>query len=285
MERNQKASCVRPMGWVVMVVFLGIVLGPGLASAQFGLPKIPKLPKKVTKKAKDTKESENATPEVTASGVGSPEVAQISPNEAPPGGQGEVVLTGKGFGNGLSLNFNCKGAQFEPKSIKVESPTRAVANIAVPVSAEEGPCGLSLKSSQSGEPFKISNSAGMPVTLPVLYMGEGDMDFMAIMQKMSQVMMKQTQGNWQEAGAQANKPPSGLVVEGGSLKFVDEGKAVFTEPGSNVKAIQEMHQGDQAVGIFRIVFNDGKIQNFMDREGGSKKGSGVAAYLKKKYGK
>jgi len=287
MGKQRKASCVRLGLTLLMAVVLGAVLGISNASAQFGLPKIPKLSKKAKKAitGKDTKESEKATPEVSASGTGSPEVAQISPDAAPPGGAGEVVITGKGFAEGMNVDFRCKGAEFQPKSLKVQSPTRAVAQLEVPLSAEEGPCGLSMKSTQTGEPFKISSSAGMPVTLPVLYVGEGDMDFMTISMKMSQVMMKQAQGNWQQSGAQANKPPSGLVVEGGSLKYVEEGKAVFTEAGANVKAVQEMHQGDQNTGIFRIVFTDGKIQNFMDREGGSHKGSAAAQYLKKKYGK
>jgi hypothetical protein len=58
----------------------------------------------------------------------------------------------------------------------------------------------------------------------------------------------------------------------------------FTESTSAVKSVGEMKQGDKPVGIFRIVFNDGKIYDF-----GSMRDSSIghAAFvlLQKRLGK
>jgi hypothetical protein len=275
-----------PKRQVLVLVIIGLwVAGSTSASAQFGLPKIPKLPK-VSKK--ETKPSEKATPEVGASAAASVEVSQMSPDSAPPGGSGEVTLTGKGFKEGMTLDFRCQGAQFQPDSIKVTAPDHAVAQISVPTSAKEGPCGLSIASSKTGEPFRISASANMPMVLPVIFLGEGDMNFMQLMPKMQEQIMKAAQGNWQQGQTSQNKPKSqGLRVDSESIKYLDlDGKTVFEEKVSGVKSMGEMTQMNQPTGIFRIVFNDGKIYNF----GQGLRGGGGAAnqdylFLKKRLGK
>jgi len=110
-----------------------------------------------------------------------PVVTGISPKAAPPGGTGEVVLTGRNFFQGMS--FQISGVEIN--SFKVESPERAVASISVPERTEEGACGLTLQwwYTQKGEispspmgtpevaqipkyiTFTISNSAPMTIVL------------------------------------------------------------------------------------------------------------------------
>jgi hypothetical protein len=234
--------------------------------AQFGLPKIPKLPK--TSKA--------ATPQVKASRAATMEVVStMSPDAAPPGGYGQVVVVGENFKDGMQVTFNCKGAQFKADSVKVESATKAVAQIKVPVTATEGPCGTSMRSNSGKEPFQISNSANMPVAVPVILLGEGDMQFMDMMMKMQQAMAPGFGGQ----GAQGQ-----IQFEGSSIKYVKGDQTTFTESVSGVKSMGEMKQGDQPIGIFRIVFNDGKIYNFMGGQQASD-AHAVFLYLQKKLGK
>jgi len=241
-----------------------------IGTAQFHLPKIPSVPKK------DTKTSKPATSEVKPSRGATVEVvSSMSPDSAPPGGHGQVVLTGQNFKDGMQLHFNCQGAQFSPDSFKVESPTRIVAQITVPLTAQEGPCGTSMSSEPGKEPFRISYSANMPVAIPVALLGEGDMQFMDMMMSMQKVMMAGF-GNQGEAGR--------IELDGGSIKYVKGSVTSFTKPTSAVKSVGEMKQGGQPVGIFRIVFNDGKIYNFGGMGSGSN-GNAASAYLKKKLGK
>ena len=133
-----------------------------------------------------------------------------------------------------------------------------------------------------GATLKISKSGSLPVVLQLLFIGEGEMDMMTMSMKMAEQASKGApKGTWQEVGASATLPPvSGLFVEGNSLKYVDgDGKTLFTEPASAVKAIQEMTMAGETTGIFRIVFNNGKSYNF------TAAGEGTIEYLKKRLGK
>jgi hypothetical protein len=250
----------------LVAVIIVWAVGSSVGAAQFHLPKIPSLPKT----------SKPASPEVKPSRAGTAEVvSMMSPDSAPPGGHGEVVLTGQNFKDGMRIQFNCSGAQFSPDSFKVESPTRIVAQVTIPLTAQEGPCGTSLGSTPGKEPFRISNSADMPVAISVTLIGEGDMQFMDMMMSMSKTAMA-GYGNQGEQGR--------IELSGGSIKYVKGSATSFTESVSAVKSMGEMKQGGKSVGIFRIVFNDGKIYNFGAMGNGS---DAHAAFelLQKKLGK
>jgi len=269
MPRIYRISSARYICAGVAAIFVWAA-SASLGAAQFHVPKIPGLPKK------DTKPSKPASSEVKPSRAATGEVVTVmSPDSAPPGGHGQVILTGQNFKDGMQLHFNCKGAQFSPDSFKVESPTRIVAQVTVPLTAEEGPCGTSVGSEPGKEPFRISYSADMPVTIPMALLGEGDMDFMTMMMNMQKVVMAGF-GNQGEAGR--------IELDGGSIKYVKGSVTSFTESTSAVKSVDEMKQGGQPMGIFRIVFNDGKIYNFGGMGSGSD-GNAAAAYLKKKLSK
>ena len=173
------------------------------------------------------------------------------------------------------MEFNCQGAQFSANNIKVESPTKVVAQISVPVSAQEGPCGTSMRSDPGKEPFRISSSAAMPVAIPVAMLGEGDMQFMDLMMNMQKTMM----------GGYGNQGEEGrLQITGGNIKYVKGSETTFTESVSNVKSMGEMKQNSQPIGIFRIVFNDGKIYNF-GATGNSSDAHATFEFLQHKLGK
>ncbi|MBZ5566148.1 MAG: IPT/TIG domain-containing protein [Acidobacteriia bacterium] len=244
-----------------------------LAFAQFGLPKLPKLPK-VKKSDAPQKKNENIGP--------MPELTKIEPDSAPPGGGGQIVLTGSNFSVGTSLRITCHDQRVTIGDFKVESPTRAVAHITIASGATEGPCELALEQrpttkDASGEitaspggtvevvqvktaTFSISKSSPLPISVSVIYLGEGDMQFMDLMMK----MQKSMQGSWGDSG----KPL--LVLSHDQFKLVQGDKTVFSEPASNVKEVGQMSMQGQSTGIFRIVCKNGKIYNFMEGQGNSK---------------
>ena len=229
------------------------------------MPKIPKLGKSQPAEQK----------KVTSSP--SPEVTEISPNSASPGAEGGVVLTGKNFAAGTGLRMNCGGETPSITNFKVESPTRATAHLRFPFDMKQGPCDIYLEvrpvSNAQGEisassagsvevtqvkavGFSISIPSAMPMALPVIYIGEGEMQFMDVMMKVQQAM----QGSWSDSG----KPL--LYVAKSEVKLKQGDKTVFAEPGSNVKEVGQMSMMGQNVGVFRLVCTDGKIYNFMEQE-------------------
>jgi hypothetical protein len=234
-------------------------------AAQFHMPKLPKIGK-----------SEPAQQQKSAPTGPLPEVTSIEPNTASPGSEGDLVLRGKNFTAGMKLRMNCPDESPSIKSFKVESDTRAVAHVKFGFGTKEGPCEIYIEAvpgasgeiaaSSSGTPeivqvktvsFTMSAASALPMCLSVVYLAEGNMDFMALMMKMQQSM----QGSWDNTG----KPL--LCVSKKEVKLAQGEKTIFTEPASNVKEVGEMSMGGQSVGIFRIVFTDGKIYNFMEQSG------------------
>ena len=116
----------------VAVVTMFVLAVAGAAWAQF--PKLPKITKKLPG------QSDSKTQEQKPKGP-VPEISSIEPNSAPPGGAGDLVLTGKNFANGMGVRISCKDS-VSPHidSLKVESPERAVAHVTFPDNLEDGPC-------------------------------------------------------------------------------------------------------------------------------------------------
>ncbi len=251
---------------------VGLASEGSRAFGQFGLPKLPKLPR-VKKSNPPQKKSENVGP--------MPELTKIEPDSAPPGGGGQIVLTGSNFSVGTSLRMTCHDQRVTVEDFKVEGPTRAVAHVTVASGATEGPCDLALEQrpttmDSSGEitaspggtvevvqvktaTFSISKSSSMPISVSVIYLGEGEMEFMDMMMKVQKAM----QASWGDSG----KPL--LLLTRNQVKFVQGDKTVFSESASNVKEVGQMSMQGQGVGIFRIVCTNGKIYNFMEGQGNS----------------
>lgn len=286
---------------LAIVVFWAFV-GVPLATAQFKLPKVPKLPKVGEKKPEPSKEEPKGAHEA-------PEVLSVRPDSFPPGGAGEVMLTGKNFFRGMRLRLQCRGDEESPEmlkdhKVKVESPEKAVVQIAIPFDAPEGPCALysvgywakagivdmddETGASRAATPevmqiktaeatFSISNSSKVPVSVPVVLLAEGDLQFMELMMKMQEAMMP----GFGEKGEKTR-----LLLSPESVKYVQGEKVIFSEPASGVKEVSEMTMQGQSMGIFRISFRSGKICNFMaSHEGSSEDQKQVFQIVKKKLGK
>jgi hypothetical protein len=129
MREEYTTVCRESIFWAVAVIFLGVVVGASAASAQFGL-KLPRIPKLGKKETEPTTPSRAKKPRVPA-----PEITSITPDSAPPGGEGELVLTGKNLFPGMVLNLCGTLTKLE-----VQSPERAVAHIKIGEAVEEGPC-------------------------------------------------------------------------------------------------------------------------------------------------
>jgi len=248
---------------------VAVVLAISTGSAQIHLPKIPG-----TQKTSETKPSRASTLEV---------VSSASPESAPPGGHGQITLTGQNFKDGMKIQFVCKGTAFPADSSKVESPTRLVVQITVPVSVEEGPCDtsdLSAYPNQIGKgAFAISNSANMPIAISLSLMGEGDMQWGDIMMSMSKIMMAAAQnGGKVESGV--------LQLEGGAIKYVKGSATSFNESTSAVKSVDAVQvYGGVPSGYFKITFNNGKIYTLGTAGPGGGDPNAALAFLKKKLGK
>jgi hypothetical protein len=302
MRRDHSCACRTIAVWVIAAVVVGPGIGASVASAQFGLkpPKIPKLAKKESEPPSDSKEKAAQLPAI--------EITSMTPDSAPPGAAGEVVLTGKNFFRGMRLRLGCGEEEVAPESwrnylVKVDSPERATIQVSIPENAKEGPCRLYVagywgragvvtdetEESPSGTPeitqvspdkvlFRISNSGSMPISVPVFLAGEGNMQFMDIMTKFSQSM----QGNWGQSGGKPH-----LLLAPDTVKYVQDEKIAFSEPTSGVIKVEEMSMMGQETGVFRIVFRSGKIYNFMDQsEGGGEKGKSKAFQtVKQRLGK
>jgi hypothetical protein len=279
---------------VTILIALAANFSLALGAAQFpGLPKVPKLPgQKKTKPAPGTKESGGPPPEVTS----------ITPDSAPPGGFGELVLAGKNFTPGMRLNLSCEGGQIQSKGFKVESAERASAQVNVPSETREGPCNIELvrfqgkaggqtetEESAQGTPevfqvpkggptFKISNSGKMPLGVELVLIGEGDLNFADVMRKIAQ----EAQGGFGPGKMKKGE----LLLAPDSVKYVQEDNTIFSAAPSSVKSIDEMTMMGQSTGVFRIVLGDGKIYNFQSQtSGGEKKGHEQFLLIKKRLGK
>lgn len=282
-----------PSPAIIFLIPLLLVFFVVPAIGQFRIPKIPKLPGQKD----ETKKQES--PKAKATQYPSPELTGISPDNAPPGGVGDLVLTGNNFGTGVSLRFDCSGPEPKLDSFKVENSTRAVVHIAIPFNAKEGACSLALlrKMGRSGpmeisesEPgttevvmvpengpkFRISNSsASMAVGLEVVLLAEGDQDFTSLAMKMSQVMMP-------GFGKQGEKT---VLMLADSIKYMQGKDVVFTEPAGALKAVDDMNMMGQSTGIFRLEFKDGKIYNFIGAGGSAEVSKTASQIIKKRFGK
>ncbi len=279
-------------------IFVWVFTGGPTASGQIKLPKILKVAGKMESTPREgTNPSKETGP--------APELLQISPDSAPPGGIGELLLTGKNFTKGLRLIMWCGKPMEELATgvFKLENSGRARAQIKIPFHIGEETCtmlglmpplgGLSEEEEEEsvlasrevvqvaagGPTFRISKSAKMAVGVVVLLVGEGDLNFMELMQKMQGEMA----GGFGKGGMKKGQ----LLVSPDSIEFVQEGKTVFSERASSVKEVEEMTvMGQSAGGAFRIVFTSGKIYNFQpEGEGGEESGREAFQFVKKKLGK
>jgi hypothetical protein len=281
--------------WAVVAAILLCVIGASTAAAQFGLPKInvPKLPGQ--KQTKPKPQGEQAAPP--------PAITAIDPDSGPPGGAGELVLTGKNLDRKLEMEFLCRDSQISSSHFKVQSAERATVSVSIPLNAKEGPCAIRLtrywkvevgkdgEDSPSGTPevmavpdnwpkFTVSNAGKLPVVLPdMALLGEGEMNYMDIMIKSAQDA---------QAGSGRNPLKGGqFVLTDNSFKYVQEGKEIFSVTPATTKSVDEMTQMGQSMGIFRIVLTNGKVYNFRSLGTGHAEMSAEDAikFIKKKLGK
>ena len=296
MLRDKRLSCVRAGLTVSTVLIVSIFLAISSASAQFGLPKI-KVPKLPGQKQTKPKQPEKSGP--------APEITAIDPDSGPPGSGGQLTLTGKNLTADLRMRFQCNEASLNSKGFKVQSGERATVSVTIPLDSREGTCGIELarysgappagggeteesppgtpevfSAPENGPKFTISSYGKLhllPVSIEMLLLGEGEMNFMEMQMKIAQEY---------QGGFGGNKLKSGqLVLLADSVKYVQEDKVVFSATPATVKSVDQMTMMGKPVGIFRIVLTDGKIYNF-GGQGMDDKAVGPAVKLiKQKLGK
>jgi len=105
--------------------------------------------------------------------------------------------------------------------------------------------------------------------LRLVLIGEGIMNFMAMMQK----MVQETQGGFGPSKMKKGQ----LLLAPDSVKYTQEDKTIFSESPSGVKSVDEMTMMGEPTGVFCIACGDGKIYNFQPP--GSDKEKGYEQYL------
>ena len=98
MGRPRRDVCRNALCWTALI-FCVLALGALPASpAQLGLPKlkIPKIGKQETQPPTPARAKKPQVP--------GPDITSITPDSAPPGGDGEIVVTGKNLIQGLTIN-------------------------------------------------------------------------------------------------------------------------------------------------------------------------------------
>jgi hypothetical protein len=292
MERYRRVFSLKRFYTFLITICLAVACA-SVVSAQFGLPKI-KIPKLPGQKQTKPKAQEKTGP--------APEITAINPDSGPPGGGGEVVLTGKNLTADLRMRFQCGESNATTKRFTVQSAERASVVVTIPLDAREGTCGIELVRvpgagpqgdeetpvsvpgtpevyavPDNGPKFTISSSGKLPISIDMLLLGEGEMNFMDMQMKMAQEM---------QSGFGKNKLKTGQIqLTGDTIKYVQEDKVVFSGTSATVKSVDQMTMMGKPVGIFRIVLTDGKIYNF----GGSGQGQGTldraVKLIKQKLGK
>jgi len=338
-----------PAGWIGRLVLTGKNLSPGMAVniGCFGAELVPKnlkvesptravadvaVPDDVNEHACQVyvgferqpasfRVFRGGQPEIGPSAYPTPELAQITPNSASRGWSGEVELGGKNFNPRMLLRIACRGGVFGVSATKLEvkNPERAVAQMSIPndweagrceayvgagsrvaftisgpaspaAAARESPAGRTSGQVASGarkpltEP--VARAAGAPgsapssefaiVEAPVTLVGEGAMPFMDVLTRIQKGLMS--------GGGKDALRKGYLLLTYDSVRFVQDGNAVFEEPSSTVKAVESISMMGQPTGFFRIAFTDGKIYNFQDPKGKSPQNSSYAI-IKKRLGK
>lgn len=266
-----------------------------MAQAQFGLPKrlkVPKLPG--TGEEAPAKESASRKEVVQ---LPPPELLSIRPDSAPPGGSGDLMLTGRNFTRGLQIRMSCNGGTNPViESFKVEDGERAMAHLKIPFGANEGPCLITMERRMltetgesaggtfevfqvpdSGPKLSISMSGELPTGVSVLFLAEGNQDYMNLMQKLQEAITP---------GFGNNTEKTMLVLAPDSVKCVRGQTVLFSQAVSDVTAVEEMGVMGQNTGIFRIAFKNGKIYNLMRAPaGGEGEPEKTAEFVKKRLGK
>jgi hypothetical protein len=266
LDHRTRSGCVFAFAAFVLLA----AAGGSVQGAQFGLPKL-KVPKLPGQKTTATKKKAGAPPCTPT-----PEITAMNPPSGSPGSSGQVTLTGKNFNDHLRAELKCPQGGARITHFQVTSAEQATMDVSIESSAKEENCSMQFTShakaasdetaeSEHDTPevcamldtnakFKIANDGKLPVAYSSRLLGEGDMQFMDLMMKMQKAMMP---------GFGSDSAEGKLLLADGTLKYVQGEKTVFSEPANGVKDMAEMKQAGQPMGIFRIVFTDGKIYNFM----------------------
>lgn len=238
-----------------------------------------------------------STQEIKPSAPATPEVTQLRPDCAAGGGKAiEIVLAGNNFPGPFPSvksprqkafpRIECQRKEGEDffslkvESVTFESPTRAVARVLIPESAENAHCELTLVAERVR--FEILNPA-QPMEVKALFIVEGNLSGEDLLDRQTAKL---------DADPMSAFAPGLLSAAPSSIKFVQGDKTLFDKPASSLKAVEDpMHLHGLEGTYFRIVFNDGKVYNFqgVDKalvcDGGEY--TEVSAYqaLKKKFSK
>lgn len=183
----------------------------------------------------------------------SPVVTKVDPARAEPGSKESIKVTGKNFKEGAKVAFSNPGIRVLGTEFK--KSTQLVAQIEVAPNAPAGKGSLFVINPDDSEfeavfevaeasPTKSSDSkpkAGAPA------------------QQFSVYNLGDATSIFQNPG----KAKGQLIVEGGQLRYEQDGKAVFTVKPGDIQEIAPNVFFGLSTGTFHIILNSGKTYNFV----------------------
>ena len=195
----------------------------------------------------------NQPQEARTSSPGAPEVTRVEPAQVEPGGKKSVKVTGKNFKQGAKIAFSNPGIRVLGTEFK--KSTQLVARIEVAPNAPTGRTSLFVINPDESEvetSFVVtgassSNSSGTTASAK------------APARQFSVYNLGDATSIFQNPG----KAKGQLVLEGGKLKYEQDGKVVFTAKPADIQEIAPNIFFGLNTGTFHIILNSGKTYNFV----------------------
>ncbi len=138
----------------------------------------------------------------------------------------------------------------KPASVKVTDSTTVIAHVEFPAGHSDSHCTISGVGLEMppGMQVVVSEHINDPMLLSGRYIGDGEMEPMQMAMQIGPAM--------QRTGEKFELLP-------GSVRYTQNGKALFDRPISDIKTIEPVKVNGSSSGMFKLVFKDGKTYNFI----------------------
>lgn len=195
----------------------------------------------------------NRRPEIRTPSPDSPKVTRVDPTRVEPGSQKTVKVTGRDFKQGAKVAFSNPGIRVLETDFK--KSTQLVAKIEVAANAPTGITSLFVINPDESEVetgFEVGGGKSEKA-------GSATASASAPLHQFSVYNLGDATSIFQNPG----KAKGQLVVQGGKLKYEQDGKLVFTAKSSDIQEIAPNIFFGLNTGTFHIILNSGKTYNFV----------------------
>jgi IPT/TIG domain len=195
----------------------------------------------------------NTPQEIHSPTPGAPVVTKVEPAQVEPGGKKSIKVTGKNFKDGAKVAFSNPGIRVLGTDFKKSS--QLIAQIEVAPNAPTGKTSLFVINPDDSEVeanFEVGGGTSAKA-------GTSKASANAPAQQFSVYNLGDATSIFQNPG----KAKGQLVVEGGKLKYEQDGKVVFAAKPGDIQEIAPNVFFGLNTGTFHIILNTGKTYNFV----------------------